>query len=93
MRMTGTGSAELVLRSARKLADAGADFLICPDNTAHQTIDLIIDKSPLPWLHIASEVASTGGGSRLSSRRRARHEVPDGRACLSAEALRRRYRA
>jgi len=53
-----TGSADLVLRSARKLADAGADFLICPDNTAHQTIDLIIDKSPLPWLHIASEVAS-----------------------------------
>jgi len=51
------GSAELMLRSARKLADAGADFLICPDNTAHQTIDLLIDKSPLPWLHIASEVA------------------------------------
>ncbi len=53
------GSAQLMLRSARKLADAGAHFLICPDNTAHQTIDLIIDKSPLPWLHIASEVAST----------------------------------
>jgi len=51
------GSAELMLRSARKLADAGADFLICPDNTAHQTIDLLLDKSPLPWLHIASEVA------------------------------------
>ena len=51
------GSAQLMLRSARKLTDAGADFLICPDNTAHQTIDLIIDKSPLPWLHIASEVA------------------------------------
>jgi aspartate racemase len=52
------GTAELMLRSARKLTDAGADFLICPDNTAHQTIDLIIDKSPLPWLHIASEVVS-----------------------------------
>jgi aspartate racemase len=52
------GTAELMLRSARKLADAGADFLICPDNTLHQTVDLIIDKSPLPWLHIASEVAS-----------------------------------
>src|SRR2546423_13601982 len=33
-----SGSAELMLRSARKLADVGADFLICPDNTAHQTI-------------------------------------------------------
>jgi aspartate racemase len=52
------GSAELMLRSAHKLAAAGADFLICPDNTAHQSIDLIIDGSPLPWLHIASEVAS-----------------------------------
>jgi aspartate racemase len=53
------GSADLILRSARKLAAAGADFLICPDNTAHQSIDLIIDKSPLPWLHIVSQVAST----------------------------------
>ena len=53
-----TGSGELLLRSARKLAGAGADFLICPDNTAHQTIDIIMEESPLPWLHIASEVAS-----------------------------------
>jgi len=51
-------TAELMLLSARKLAKAGADFLICPDNTAHQAVDLIIDRSPLPWLHIASEVAS-----------------------------------
>ena len=50
---------ELILRSARKLADAGADFLICPDNTLHQAIDLIVERSPLPWLHIATEVAST----------------------------------
>ncbi len=53
------GSGEQILRAARKLADIGADFLICPDNTAHQSIDLIIDQSPLPWLHIAGEVAST----------------------------------
>lgn len=53
------GSGEQILRAARKLADIGADFLICPDNTAHQSIDLIIDKSPLPWLHIAGEVTST----------------------------------
>jgi aspartate racemase len=53
------GTAQLLLRSARKLVDAGADFLICPDNTAHQAIDLIIDDSPRPWLHIAREVAST----------------------------------
>jgi aspartate racemase len=52
------GAGKLMLRSAGKLADVGADFLICPDNTAHQAIDLIIDKSPLPWLHIAGELAS-----------------------------------
>jgi aspartate racemase len=52
------GCAALMLRSARKLAGAGADFLICPDNTAHQAVDLIIGESPLPWLHIAGEVAS-----------------------------------
>ncbi len=56
------GSAELILGAARRLADIGADFLICPDNTAHQSIDLIVDKSPLPWLHIAVEVASTARG-------------------------------
>jgi len=49
---------ELLLESARKLADAGADFFICPDNTAHQAIDLIRKSSPRPWLHIAEEVAS-----------------------------------
>ena len=49
---------ELLLESARKLADAGADFFICPDNTAHQAVDLIRDRSPRPWLHIAEEVAA-----------------------------------
>jgi aspartate racemase len=49
---------DLLLESARKLADAGADFLICPDNTAHEAIDLIRESSPRPWLHIAEEVAS-----------------------------------
>jgi aspartate racemase len=49
---------ELLLRSASKLAAAGAEFLICPDNTAHQALDLVRDESPLPWLHIAEEVAT-----------------------------------
>ncbi|WP_210404895.1 hypothetical protein [Hahella sp. CCB-MM4] len=29
------GVGELMLSSAEKLANAGADFLICPDNTIH----------------------------------------------------------
>jgi aspartate racemase len=50
------GVAELMLSSADKLARAGADFLICPDNTIHQAFDLIEHRSPRPWLHIAREV-------------------------------------
>ena len=49
---------ELLLRSVAALQRAGADFLICPDNTAHQAIDLVRGRSPRPWLHIAEEVAS-----------------------------------
>lgn len=51
------GVAELMISSAEKLAKAGADFLICPDNTIHQAFDLIEHRSPRPWLHIAREVA------------------------------------
>jgi aspartate racemase len=49
--------ADLMLDSAHKLAGCGADFLICPDNTAHQALDLVVARSPLRWLHIADEVA------------------------------------
>jgi aspartate racemase len=52
------GVAELMLSSAEKLAKAGADFLICPDNTIHQVFDLVAHHSPRPWLHIAEEVAN-----------------------------------
>ena len=49
--------AELMLGSAQKLAAAGADFLICPDNSIHQAFDLVAPRSPRPWLHIAEVVA------------------------------------
>ena len=52
------GAAEVMLASADKLAKAGADFLICPDNTMHQAYDLVAPRSPLPWLHIAEVVAA-----------------------------------
>jgi len=51
------GVGELMLASARKLQAAGADFLICPDNTIHQAFEYVAPRSPLPWLHIA-EVAA-----------------------------------
>lgn len=48
--------AELMLRSAEALKRAGADFLICPDNTIHQALPFVVPRSPLPWLHIAEEI-------------------------------------
>src|SRR5437667_2456365 len=47
---------ELMFSSAEKLTKAGADFLICPDNTVHQAFDLIEHRSSRPWMHIAQEV-------------------------------------
>ncbi len=50
----------LMLASAVKLAQAGADFLICPDNTVHQAFDAdFLARSPRPWLHIAEVVAAS----------------------------------
>ncbi|HEX2113209.1 MAG TPA: amino acid racemase [Alphaproteobacteria bacterium] len=52
------GVSEVMLASAEKLARIGADFLICPDNTIHQALPYIEQRSPLPWLHIAEVVAA-----------------------------------
>src|SRR5258705_12473158 len=51
------GLAEVLAVSARKVAEAGADFAICPDNTCHQAFEFLLPLSPIPWLHIASAVA------------------------------------
>ena len=51
------GVAGLMAQSGKKLAEAGAEFLICPDNTIHQAF---IDGNlvgPLPWLSISEVVA------------------------------------
>src|SRR5262245_55444188 len=48
--------ADLMLESAEKVAKAGADFAICPDNTFHEAFELLIPRSPIPWLHIARVV-------------------------------------
>jgi aspartate racemase len=39
-----------------QVAKAGADFFICPDNTAHIVLEKIIDTLPIPGLHIASVI-------------------------------------
>jgi aspartate racemase len=48
---------ELMLDSAEKLERAGADFVICPDNTIHQGLPFVEAWLPLPWLHIAGVAA------------------------------------
>jgi aspartate racemase len=40
----------------RQVADAGADFFICPDNTAHIVLEKIAEDLPIPGLHIAEVV-------------------------------------
>jgi aspartate racemase len=49
--------AGLMLSSVRKLADIGAKFAVCPDNTIHQAFDIVVKDSPVPWIHIAEPVA------------------------------------
>jgi len=51
------GVGELMLSSARALERAGADFLICPDNTIHRAMPYVRPRSSVPWLHIAEVVA------------------------------------
>jgi aspartate racemase len=47
------------LRStAARLAAAGCDFFVCPDNTAHIALDAARESYPLPGLHIAELVAA-----------------------------------
>jgi aspartate racemase len=48
------GVGALMSHSASKLAQVGADFIICPNNTLHTAFDLV--ESPVPWLHIAKPV-------------------------------------
>ncbi|MEW6363281.1 MAG: amino acid racemase [Acidobacteriota bacterium] len=52
--------AKLMLSSARKLAEIGAELAICPDNTIHQAFALVAPNSPIPWLHIAEVVGREG---------------------------------
>jgi len=53
-----------LLRGIQQVADAGSDFYICPDNTAHLVLEQIAAKTPIPGLHIAEvvceEIASRG---------------------------------
>ena len=49
--------AEYLTRTVKRLADAGCDFFVCSDNTAHIALELCRQPLPLPGLHIAEIVA------------------------------------
>jgi aspartate racemase len=61
------GVATVMLESARLLAGAGCDFLICPDNSAHLAWRHLQAASPLPWIHIADTVGAEA--QRIGSER------------------------
>src|SRR5688500_10242655 len=58
--------ADILLASTHKVAEAGADFAICPDNTYHQAFNYLIPRSPIPWIHIADAVAEEASRLRYS---------------------------
>ncbi|MDH2427464.1 amino acid racemase [Sphaerisporangium sp. TRM90804] len=58
---------ETLAQSVRRLARAGAEFFVCPDNTAHMALELPGEDLALPGLHIAEVVA---GRAARDGRRR-----------------------
>jgi aspartate racemase len=61
------GVAELLLESAEKVARAGADFAICPANTAHEAFKFMRNRSPIPWLHIVEVVGDVAAARGLTT--------------------------
>jgi aspartate racemase len=56
--------AKFLAEGVQRVADAGADFYVCPDNTAHIVLEQIAVELPIPGLHIADvvchEIAARG---------------------------------
>lgn len=48
---------QFLRRGVEQVAAAGADFFVCPDNTAHIVLEQIAGALPIPGLHIADVVA------------------------------------
>jgi aspartate racemase len=51
------GVRAILAKSCERLARAGADFFVCPDNTAHLALEMDGPALALPGLHIADVVA------------------------------------
>jgi aspartate racemase len=59
-----TTVAKYLSQGVQQVADAGAEFYVCPDNTAHIVLERIASRLPIPGLHIAEVVGReiTGQG-------------------------------
>ncbi len=60
--------AKYLSEGVQMVADAGADFYVCPDNTAHIVLEQIAGDLPIPGLHIADVVCheiSKSGSKRV----------------------------
>jgi aspartate racemase len=49
--------ASFLRRGVEQVASSGAEFFVCPDNTAHIVLEEIAETLPIPGLHIADVVA------------------------------------
>ncbi|MCA1557548.1 MAG: amino acid racemase, partial [Acidobacteria bacterium] len=65
-RLDWEGAAGLLLQSVERVARAGADFAVCPANTAHEAFDFLRPRSPIPLLHIVEVVAESAARRGLS---------------------------
>lgn len=65
-RLDWEGVAGLLLESVERVERAGADFAICPANTAHEAFEFMRPRSPIPWLHIVEVVADAATSRGLS---------------------------
>jgi aspartate racemase len=52
------GLGALMVQSAKRLEGAGAEILICPDNSCHLAFDYVRAACTVPFLHIAEVVAT-----------------------------------
>lgn len=50
--------AQELRRGVKQVVSSGADFFVCPDNTAHIVLEEIAESLPIPGIHIADVVCA-----------------------------------
>ena len=73
----------IFMADAAKLAAAGADFFVLPDNSAHIALEAPGQPFPIPCLHIAEVVARPAAERGHRQDRHPGHRMDDGRPGLS----------